>query len=231
MKAPLKDSLRVSETIFPPAPVPRVRTVTAVAEGSTPTLMPLITMAELGPSIRIKSFAPAVTSRVTVTAPSAPLTSNDHALDEQIYLSGVSRINRDGPIAVVIVVLRHPRHYGISCRAVTVTVGVSVSAWVVTVISAARGTEKCSMIVVILDSIRGRRIEEDAAGRLIFTPLRCEVLRVGEQLDLGEVRISILRLGRAHRSQHRTSRAIVNSVLMFLISIKLLCIVLICLKE
>ena len=30
MKAPLKDSLRVSETIFPPAPVPRVRTVTAV---------------------------------------------------------------------------------------------------------------------------------------------------------------------------------------------------------
>ena len=76
MKAPLKDSLRVSETIFPPASVPRVRTVTAVAEASTPTLMPLITVAVLGPSICIKSSSPAVVLRVTVTAPSAPLTSN-----------------------------------------------------------------------------------------------------------------------------------------------------------
>ena len=113
MKAPLKDSLRVSETIFPPASVPRVRTVPAVAEASTPTLMPLITMAELGPSIRIKSSVAAVTSRVTVTAPSAPLTSNITPWMSRFRPSVVAGINHDGPVAVVIIiVLRHTRHNG-----------------------------------------------------------------------------------------------------------------------
>ena len=85
MKAPLKDSLRVSETIFPPAPVPRVRTVVALAEASTPTLMPPITVAELGPSIRIKSSVPAVTSRVTVTGSICAADIQHHALDEQVW--------------------------------------------------------------------------------------------------------------------------------------------------
>ena len=115
MKAPLKDSLRVSETIFPPAPVPRVRTVTAVAEASTPTLMPPITMAELGPSIRIKSFIPAVTFKSHGNGSIGAADIQHHALDEQILASAVGGINRDGPIAVVILVLRHPRHNGIAC--------------------------------------------------------------------------------------------------------------------
>ena len=146
MKAPLKDSLRVSETIFPPAPVPRVRTVTAVAEASTPTLMPLITMAELGPSIRIKSFVPApgVISRVTVTAPSAPLTSNFTPWMSRFGTALSPRWgNRDGPIAVVILVLRHTRH----CRASLSPATVTPPSASMASISAARGTEKCSMIV------------------------------------------------------------------------------------
>ena len=65
---------------------------------------------------------------------------------------------------------------------------------------------------------RGRRIEEDATGRLIFTPLPCEVRRGGKQLDLGEVRICAWA---APIDPNRAIRAIVHSVLILLISIKL----------
>ena len=90
MKAPLKDSLRVSETIFPPAPVPRVRTVTAVTEASTPTLMPPITMAELGPSIRIKSVA-SLSYFKSHGNGSIGADIQHHALDEQILSQWGSR--------------------------------------------------------------------------------------------------------------------------------------------
>ena len=39
-----------------------------------------------------------------------------HVLDEQILASTGGGINHDGPVAVVIFVLRHPRHYGTGGR-------------------------------------------------------------------------------------------------------------------
>ena len=74
--------------MIPPAPVPRVRTVTASAEASTPTLISLITVAELGPSIRIKSvpFLDYFKSYSDGSGCAADI--QHHASDEQILASG-----------------------------------------------------------------------------------------------------------------------------------------------
>ena len=109
MKAPLKDSLRVSETIFPPAPVPRVRTVTAVAEASTPTLMPLDHHGGAG-TVNPYKVGRSCSYFKSHGNGSIGADIQHHALDEQILACAATGINRDGPIAIVIFVLRHPRH-------------------------------------------------------------------------------------------------------------------------
>ena len=90
-------------------------------------------------------------------------------------------INHDGPIAVVIIVLRHTRHF-FQCRcyrhAVVIFVGLQA-------ISAARGTEKCSMIIAIFQAAASaEELRRTLPGSLVFAALPGGSLRGGQTASL-----------------------------------------------
>ena len=122
MKAPSKDSSRVRLAVIPSISVPRVRTTFGSALTFTPTRISPITVAELGPSIRIKSVGSLDTTlTVTVTAPDASLTSNITPRISRFSPSPVVG-NRDGPVVIVLVVLRLPFHSSSeACREAVLT--------------------------------------------------------------------------------------------------------------